>query len=648
MAEVSWQPSDERVAAAALTSFRRQLGEAHGVDLTSYDALHAFSVERMGEFWSQVWDFCEVVGDKGDRPVVDEHDLRRARFFPAASLNFAENLLRRSDDSLAIIFRGEDGLRRDVTWKQLTDNVARAARALTAAGVGPSDRVAAWLPNITEAYVTMLATATLGAVYSSTSPDFGAGGVLDRFAQIEPTVLVAADGYRYAGRAHDCLDRLADIRAGLPSLKKVVVVPFLDETCAAPEGAVSWDEFLAPHGAGTPPYRRMPFDAPLYILFSSGTTGVPKCITHSTGGILLQHLKEHRLHCDIKPDDRVFYYTTTGWMMWNWLASALASEATLVVYDGAPMHPQPDSLFDLAQDVGVTLFGTSAKFLDAAHKAGLRPRDTHDLSSVRTITSTGSPLVAESFDYVYADIATDVHLASISGGTDICGCFVLGDPTRPVHRGEIQGPGLGMAVDVLAPDGTPESVAVPGELVCRKPFPSMPVGFWGDDDGSRYDAAYFAHFPGLWRHGDWIARTESGGYVISGRSDATLNPGGVRIGTAEIYRQVEGFAEVAESIVIGQDWDGDQRVVLFVRLADGAQLDDDLATRIRSRIRAECTPRHVPAKILAVPELPRTRSGKLVELAVRDVVHGRPLTNTEALANPDSLDYFRDRPELRA
>jgi acetoacetyl-CoA synthetase len=494
----------------------------------------------------------------------------------------------------------------------------------------------------------MLAAATIGAVYSSTSPDFGVSGVLDRFAQIAPKVLVAAAGYSYAGRAHDCLERLGEIVAGLPSLAAVVVVPFGDADGPLPARATTWADFTAPHAGGRPPYVPMPFDAPLYILFSSGTTGPPKCIVHSAGGILLQHLKEHRLHCDIRAGDRVFYYTTTGWMMWNWLASALASEATVVVYDGSPMHPAADSLFDLAADGSVALFGTSAKFIDAAHKGGLRPRETHDLSALRTIASTGSPLLPENFDYVYADVAPDVHLASISGGTDICGCFVLGDPTRPVHRGEIQAAALGMAVDVLAPDGSPQADGVPGELVCRQAFPSMPLGFWGDDDGTRYTAAYFTQYSGVWRHGDWIARTASGGFIIYGRSDATLNPGGVRIGTAEIYRQVERFDEIAESIVIGQDWAGDQRVVLFVTLAPGAALDDDLTQRLKSRIRTECTPRHVPAKILAVTDLPRTRSGKLVELAVRDVVHGREVANTEALANPESLEQFRDLPALRS
>ena len=643
--QISWEPSPDRIAAAAITQFRAELGAAHGVDLTSYAALHDFSIGRMGDFWWQLWDFCDVIGQRGERALINGHSLTGARFFPDARLNFAENLLRRCDDAPAIVFRGEDGEGGVVSWQQLTDRVGMAARALLAAGVGPGDRVAAWLPNIPEAYIAMLAAATIGAVFSSTSPDFGVSGVLDRFRQIAPKVLIAADGYRYAGREHDCLDRLADIVTGLPTVTHVVLVPHLEPSRSELPGTTRWADFLAPHTGARPPYAAMPFAAPLCILYSSGTTGPPKPIVHSAGGILLQHLKEHRLHCDIRRDDRVFYYTTTGWMMWNWLASALASEATLVVYDGAPMHPRPAAMFDLADETGVTLFGTSAKFLDAAHKAGVRPRETHSLHSLRTITSTGSPLVAESFDYVYTHIAGDVHLASISGGTDICGCFVLGDPTRPVRRGEIQGAGLGMAVDVVRPDGASAPIGEAGELVCRAAFPSMPLGFWGDD-GSRYHAAYFADFPGLWRHGDWIERTRDAGWVISGRSDATLNPGGVRIGTAEIYRQVEAFDEVAESLVIGQDWLGDQRVVLFVRLAAGVVLDDPLILRIKARIRSECTPRHVPARIVAVTDLPRTRSGKLVELAVRDVVHGRPVTNTEALANPAALEQFRDRPEL--
>lgn len=646
MADISWEPSPARIAAASLTRFRAELGAAHGLDLTSYAALHAFSVDRMGDFWSHLWDFCEVVGHKGAPAFVAADELRAARFFPDARLNFAQNLLRRNDDSPAILTRGEDGSSDELSWHDLTDRVAALSHAMLAAGIGPGDRVAAWLPNIPEAYIAMLAAAAIGAVFSSTSPDFGVSGVLDRFRQIAPTLLIAADGYRYAGREHDCLDRLTDIVTGLPTVTAVVLVPHLDPSRDAGPGATLWDDFLAPHAGGQPPYELLPFDTPLYILYSSGTTGPPKAIVHSAGGILLQHLKEHRLHCDVRAGDRVFYYTTTGWMMWNWLASALASEATLVVYDGAPTYPAAGSLFDLADETSMTLFGTSAKFLDAARRAGVRPRATHRLDSVRTVTSTGSPLVAEGFDYVYDGIAADVHLASISGGTDICGCFVTGDPTRAVYRGEIQCPALGMAVDVLRPDGTPAAVGEPGELVCRAPFPSMPVGFWGDDDGSRYRAAYFDHFPGIWRHGDWIARTESGGFVISGRSDATLNPGGVRIGTAEIYRQVAQIDDVVESLVIGQDWDGDQRVILFVRTLDDVALDEPLVARIKARIRSQCTPRHVPAKILQVTELPRTRSGKLVELAVRDVVHGRAVTNTESIANPAALEQFRDRPEL--
>ena len=642
--DLLWTPSAERVAAARMTAFRHVIAGRHDVQLADFAALQGFALDSPDDFWSAMWDFTGVIGDKGGRAFVDATDIRDARFFPGASLNVAETMLARADDVPALLFAREDGKRSVTTWAQLHRQVAAVAYALLNAGVEPGDVVAAWLPNIPEAYVTALAAATIGAMYTSTSPDFGSSGVLDRFGQVKPKVLVATDGYLYGGRAHDCLARLKEIRAGLPTVTTVVVVPGLTE---APDvsaiGAMLWSDFAKPTDA-PPPFRRLPFDAPLYVLYSSGTTGPPKCIVHKAGGVMVSLLKEHQLHCDIKPADRVFYYTTTGWMMWNWLAGALASQATVVVYDGSPVHPSPSALFDLIDELGVTLFGTSAKFLDTARKSELSPASR--LPSLRTITSTGSPLSPDAFEYVYKQLRADVHLASISGGTDICGCFVMGDPTRPVYSGEIQGPALGMAVEVFDDEGKPVPDGVTGELVCTRPFPSMPLGLWADDDGTSYNAAYFADYPGVWRHGDWVARTPHGGFVIAGRSDATLNPGGVRIGTAEIYRQVDQLPEVVESVVIGQRQGDDVRIVLFVHLADGVDLDDDLAATIRSVIRQGCSPRHVPAVILSVPDVPRTRSGKLVELAVRDVVEGRNVRNVEALANPESLEHFRGRPEL--
>ena len=493
------------------------------------------------------------------------------------------------------------------------------------------------MPNRPETYAAMLAAAGLGAVFSSTSPDFGTAGVLDRFSQISPTVLFACADYPYGGRRHDCIERLRDISAGLPSLNRTVLVE------------PGWlDGYGAGFGAGPTPaaFRALPFDHPWYVLYSSGTTGPPKCIVHRAGGLLVKHLCEHRLHCDVQPGDRVFYYTTTGWMMWNWLASTLSCGAAAVLYDGSPAHPGADRLFDLIDEAQITLFGTSAKFIDACRNAGIRPAATHDLSSLRTITSTGSTLVAEGFDWVYANVKADVHLASISGGTDLCGCLVAGDPTAPVRRGEIQRPALGLDIDVVDDAGEPQPTGAEGELVCRSPFPSMPLRFWDDPGDARYRAAYFERIAGVWHHGDFASRTPSGGFVISGRSDATLNPGGVRIGTAEIYRRVDTLPEVSESIAVGQPCGGDTRIVLFVRMAPGHELTDELRDTIRGRIRSELSPRHVPAVIAAVKDIPRTRSGKMTEAAVRDVICGRPVSNTAAMANPEALEYFRDRPEL--
>lgn len=654
MSDPLWVPDDARAAASAMTSLRLAVNERRGLDLADSLALHAWSVADPGAFWREIWDWGEVLGDPGDVALVAAgpggHPVTGVGWFPEARISFAENLLDgrgAAPEALAVLFEGEDGAGRTLTWGELRAEVGAAAAALREAGVEPGHRVAAWMPNVPETLVLMLATLSLGAVFSSTSPDFGVNGVLDRFAQIEPTVLVAADGYRYGGQPFDCLGRLAEITAALPTLRATFVVPFVDgDPAGVPAGARLWADVLAPH-RGTPvPTERFAFDTAGFILYSSGTTGKPKCIVHRAGGLVLKHLTEHRLHGDVRPGDREFYFTTCGWMMWNWLMSGLAAGATLVLYDGNPFHPGPEALFSLAERHRVQLLGVSAKFIDSCRKAGIRPGDTHDLSGVRTICSTGSPLGVEGFEWVYAAVSADVHLASISGGTDLCGCFVAGDPTRPVWAGEIQGPGLGMDVDVYGEAGASVGAGVKGELVCRSPFPTVPLGFLGDDDGSRFTSAYFSRFPDVWAQGDFASWTDHGGMVIHGRSDATLNAGGVRIGTAELYRVVENFAEVAEALAVGQEWDDDTRIVLFVRLADGHALDDDLVAEIRRRVRTDCSPRHVPAKIVAVADIPRTRSGKLVELAVTDVVNGREVRNLEAIANPDALSLFADRPEL--
>ena len=653
-----WRPSALRVQNSAMDQFRADLAAVHA-GLDDSVGLHAWSVAHPEEFWSEVFDRAVLEGVRGDGPTIqhDEgRDARDAAFFPTARVNYAENVLaggtRPGASQIALVYRNEAGVRRELSWRQLSDQVAQVAARLSAAGVGPGSRVAAWLPNCPETVITMLATNALGAVFSSTSPDFGVAGVTDRFAQIDPTVLVVADGYRYGGKTHERLGLLTQVLEHLPTVKLALVVGELTESPELPDVAGVRVE-LWPGGSRGGAVPALAFQAgkmtdPGFILFSSGTTGLPKCIVHSALGLLLKHWTEHVLHSDIRPGDRVFYFTTCGWMMWNWLVGALAVGATVVLFDGSPFSPGPAALWDLAVEEDVSFFGVGAKYIDSCRNAELRPIVSHDLGSLRTIASTGSPLSTDCFEYVYRDVKRDVHLASISGGTDICGCFVLGDPTRPVYSGEIQGAALGLAVDVF--DETGKSLAaqpgVQGDLVCRNAFPSVPLGFLGDPDGERFEAAYFTAHPGVWTHGDFANWTSHGGLVISGRSDATLNSGGVRIGTAEIYRVVEAMPEVLESLAIGQQQGDDTRIVLFVRLAPGRVLDDELLRAMKVKVRTEASPRHVPAVIVAVSDLPRTRSGKLAELAVADVVHGREVRNVAALANPEVLAAFRGIPEI--
>jgi acetoacetyl-CoA synthetase len=641
MAEPLWQPDPGAAERSQQARFARRAEAISGRALPDYAALHRWSIDQPGAFWQAVWEEAGVIASlPAATPLTDGDRFPGARWFPGARVNFAENLLRYRDDRPALISILETGARRQLSYRELHGQTMALAARLASLGVGPGDRVAGWLPNVPETVVGMLATATLGAVWSSCSPDFGAAGALDRFGQIAPKVLIACDGYHYAGKRIDIVRRVADTLARLPSVRQVIWVPLIG---AAPASALCFDDATAAGGAV--PFAQREFDDPLYVMYSSGTTGMPKGIVHGIGGTLLQHLKEHRLHVDLDRDDVLFYFTTCGWMMWNWLVSGLASGATLVLYDGAPFHPQPAALIDLAERERISVFGVSAKYLSALQKAGVEPARSHDLGAMRSILSTGSPLLHEGFHYVYGSIKRDVHLASISGGTDIISCFVLGSPTLPVYAGEIQCAGLGMAVDVWDEQGRPLRGGK-GELVCTRPFPSCPVGFWNDPDGSRFRAAYFERFPGVWAHGDFAEITAHGGFVIHGRSDAVLNPGGVRIGTAEIYRQVERLPEIKEAVCVGQQWDDDVRVVLFVVLQPGHELDDAVRERIRTAVRDHASPRHVPARILAVTDIPRTLSGKIVELAVREVIHGREVRNTSALANPDSLEQFRDRPEL--
>ena len=643
-----WRPAQARVEQTILYDFQRVMEERWGVTFDDFSSFWRWTVEEDEKFWLSLWDYCDVIAEmRGERVVIDKHRMPGARWFPDALISYPENLLRRRDNGVAIVFWGEDQVRRELTFKEVYDQVSRTTQALHAMGVVKGDRVAGFMPNMPETIIAMLATTSLGAIWSSCSPDFGVKGLLDRFGQISPKVLFAADGYFYNGKSFDCLERVAAIHDELDTLEQTVLVQYSrqDPPIDNLSKTILFDAFIEEFQPGDIAFEYVEFNDPLVILYSSGTTGMPKCIVHGHGGSLLQNLKEHRLHSDIRPGDRLYYFTTCGWMMWNWLVAGLASGATLLLYDGSPFYPDGNIIFDYADAAGMTVFGTSAKYIDAVKNKGLSPKDTHDLSAVKAILTTGSVLVPESFDFVYQHIKSDICLSSISGGTDIMGCFLGGNPTGPVWRGELQTRALGMAVDVFDSDGNAVR-GERGELVCTSSFPSMPVAFWNDPDSLKYQEAYFDVFPNVWRHGDWCELTEHDGMIIFGRSDAVLNPGGVRIGTAEIYRQVEQLDEVEEGLVIGQEWEDDTRVVLFVRLREGLVLDDLLIDCIRMQVRQNASPRHVPAKILQVPDIPRTISGKITELAVREVVHGRIVQNIDAMANPQALEHYKNRPEL--
>jgi acetoacetyl-CoA synthetase len=633
--DIVWRPAEARISASNMARF----AAGQRLEATEYEGLHAWSIRDPESYHRRLWDFLEIIGDMGSPTVIPGTSIRTTRFFPGARLNYAENLLAQPDDRMALICHRDDGTRRTLTRRHLHDLVSRIVQALRGEGVGPGDRIAAIVTNDVESIALYLASAAIGAIWASCSPDFGPAGASDRLDQIDAKILVAVPGYAYAGKWIDTtatINAIAECR----SIEKIVLLQRQKSATDYVKPHVFIDDWLAALGPGPISYCRQEFNAPLAILFSSGTTGKPKCIVHGAGGLLLQHKKEQVLHCDLKPGERLFYYTTCGWMMWNWLISGLASFATLVTFDGSPTYPAPQRLIDLIDAESIAVFGTSAKYIDSCQKGDLRPRLTHSLASLKTILSTGSPLLPQSFDYIYSEWKADLHLASISGGTDICGCFLGGVPTLPVRRGELQAAMLGMDVAALSHDGA-EIVGTPGELVCRNAHVSMPVGFW-QDDGSRYRASYFTRFPGVWAHGDYVEKRPSGGFIVHGRSDTTLNPSGVRIGTAEIYRQVEAMYEVLEAVCVGQDWKGDQRVVLFVRLRPGLEMTEELQKTIRARIRSGATPRHVPARIVSVPDIPRTRSGKISEVAVRETIHGRVLPNHAVLANPECLDHYRN------
>ena len=639
---VVWTPSQDQILNSNLKRFENFVSRKLGKEFKSYQELHEFSISTP-EFWRLLIEYCEVIGD-WQGPVYEGGNIITAKWFPKSKLNFAENMLKNRSQDTALVFRCENRIFENVTFIELYDQVSKVAQHLRALDVKKGDRVAGFLPNFIGSIVAMLATVSVGAIWSSCSPDFGEQGVIDRFGQIEPKVLFCVDGYFYNGKSHNCLRKVKSFSAKLPTVKQVVMFDYASLDKISIKYSISYQEILDKYNPKKIEFKHVDFDHPLYIMFSSGTTGVPKCIVHGHGGTLLQHLKEHQLHTNISSGDRVFYFTTCSWMMWNWLVSALATQATIMLYDGSPSYPDDTVLWRFANDEQFTHFGTSAKYIETLMKNNVQPRASFKLKNLRTICSTGSPLSPESYDFIYKNIGS-VHLASISGGTDIVSCFVLGIPTLPVRRGEIQGPGLGMAVEIWNDTGKVK-IGKRGELVCTKPFPSRPVKFWNDADRKKYYLAYFDRFKDVWAHGDFAEQTLDSGYIIHGRSDATLNPGGVRIGTAEIYRQVDRVDEVLESIVIGQTWENDIRIILFVKLKEGINLRETLVNTIKETIKYNCTVRHVPSKILQVNDIPRTKSGKIVEIPVRDIVHGKEVKNKEALANPEALDFFKDRPEL--
>jgi acetoacetyl-CoA synthetase len=647
--EPLWRPSEERIKNANITRYIKLVNEKYSLNISGYQSLYDWSVKSREDFWASVWEFGGIIASKPYEKVLeDSPTMIGAKWFMGSRLNFAQNLLRYRDDRTAIVFKGEGQNVTRMTYAELYDEVARLAKSMKDAGLVTGDRVAGYVPNMTHSVIAMLAATSIGAIWSSCSPDFGIKGVLDRFGQIEPKILFTADGYFYNGKSHDSLERISGIIKQLPSIQKVVVFPYTRERAdlAAVPNSVHYNDFISKEKGLEIEFAQLPFDHPLYIMYSSGTTGLPKCMVHGAGGTLIQHLKEHLLHGDLKREDNLYYFTTCGWMMWNWLVSGLAVGATIMLYDGSPFYPDAGAIFQLAHDEKMTIFGTSARYIAGVEKEGLKPREKYDLAPLKTMCSTGSPLSEESFRFVYRDIKEDIDLASISGGTDIISCFALGCPILPVYEGELQCRGLGMKVEAYSPQGKPV-VGRQGELVCTATFPSQPIYFWNDPDNAKYKSAYFAVFPNVWHHGDFIEITEHGGVKIYGRSDATLNPAGVRIGTAEIYRVVEAMDEISDSIVVGQNWENDVRVILFVKPAPNVTLDDALKNRIKKNIRENTTPRHVPALVLTVEDIPMTLNGKKVEIAVRNVLEGKPVTNKDALLNPQALDQFENIPELK-